>query len=238
MMHQSSGGSHPMKSVCFTFRSSLTAAAAVLLLSAAVFSQSVDVKAVARGVDEHYNNLKSFKADFTEIYQGPGTSRTESGVVWLKKPGRMRWEYHQPHEKLFLTDSHTAYFYVTGERMARKTSVKTLDDIRSPLRYLLGKTQLAKELEALSLAPDVAPLQSGNVVLRGIPKGMKDRVSEVLLEITPGRQISRIVIQEVDSTSTDFRFSQIQENVPVADSLFRFSPPPGVETIQDNQVAQ
>lgn len=193
---------------------------------------------VARGTDEHYDHLKTLKADFTEIYQGPGISRTESGTLWLKRPERMRWEYRVPREKLFLTDSHAAFFYVPGERQARKTPLKNLDDIRSPLRYLLGKTKLEKELEGLSLATDQSPIQAGDTVLRGIPKGMKDRVSGVLLEISPRFRIDRIVIREIDGAVTDFRFSNTQENVAVADSLFRFTPPAGVEVIEDNQIAQ
>ena len=201
-------------------------------------SQQRSVEQVARAVDEHYNHLKTFKAEFIEIYQGDGISRTESGTLWLKKPARMRWEYRVPREKLFLIDSQNAYFYVTGDRQARKIPVKKLDDIRSPLRYLLGKTKLEKELEGLSLAPDLTPMQQGDVVLRGIPKTMKDRVSEVVLEVSATHQIRRIVIHGLDSTITDFRFSQIEENVPVQDSLFRFTPPPGVETFEDSQVAQ
>lgn len=202
------------------------------------FGQPPDVRSTAHAVDEHYNHLKTFRAAFTEIYQGDGISRTESGTLWLKKPSRMRWEYHVPREKIFLIDSQTAYFYVTGDRQAKKTPAKNLDDLRSPLRYLLGKTKLEKELEGLSLAPDLTPLQPGDTVMRGVPKIMKDRVSEVVLEISPAHQIRRIVIHGVDSTITDFRFSQIEENVPVQDSLFRFTPPPGVDTIEDSQVTQ
>jgi outer membrane lipoprotein carrier protein len=198
----------------------------------------MDINATAQAIDDHYNRLKSFTALFAEIYQGGSISRNESGVLWLKKPGRMRWEYRQPREKLFITDSQTAYFYVPGDHQARKTAIKRLDDIRSPLRYLLGKTKLQKELDGLSFAPDVQPLNDGNIVLRGIPKTMRDRVAELLLEVTPHHQIVRIVIREVDGTSTDFRFSQIEENVPVQDGLFRFTPPPGVEVLQDDKVAQ
>lgn len=212
--------------------------AVVLFSGLSSFGQADSVSKLAHAVDEHYNSLKSFKAAFTEIYQAPGISRTESGTLWLKKPGKMRWEYHEPQEKLFVSNSQTAYFYVPGERQARKTSVKKLDDLRSPLRYLLGKTKLQKELDGLSFAPDVTPLQAGDTVLRGIPKALRDRVSEVLLEVNPKDQIVRILIRELDNSTTDFHFSQIEENVPVQDSLFRFTPPPGVETIQDEPVAQ
>jgi outer membrane lipoprotein carrier protein len=210
----------------------------LLLCGLHLQSQAPDVRTMAHAVDEHYNHLKTFKAAFTEIYQGDGISRTESGTLWLKKPSRMRWEYHVPREKLFLIDSQTAYFYITGDRQAKKTPAKNLDDLRSPLRYLLGKTKLEKELDGLSLAPDLSPLQAGDVVMRGVPKIMKDRISEVVLEVSPSHQIHRIVIHGVDSTITDFRFSQIEENVPVQDSLFRFTPPPGVDTIEDSTVTQ
>lgn len=214
----------------------------VMLLSLAGLrspGQAGDITTLTHAVDQHYNHLKSLKAAFTEAYQSPaGVSRSESGILWLKKPGKMRWEYREPTEKLFVSDSQTAYFYVPGERQARKSSVKSLDDLRSPLRFLLGKTRLQKEMEDLSFAPDVKPAQPGDSVLRGIPKNMKDRVSEVLLEINPARQIVRIFIQEIDGTTTDFHFSQIEENVPVQNALFHFSPPPGVETITDDHVAQ
>jgi len=210
----------------------------LLLTIVSLGAQSPSVGGTARAVDNYYNHLKSLKAEFTEVYQGQGMSRTESGTLWLKKPGRMRWDYHVPREKLFLIDSDHAYFYVTGEQQARKTPLKNLDDIRSPLRYLLGKTKLEKELEALSFAPDLTPLEPGNVVLRGVPKGMKEQISSVVLEISPAHEIRRIVIHGVDDTVTDFRFSQLEANVPVEDSLFRFTPPPGVTMVEDSQVAQ
>jgi outer membrane lipoprotein carrier protein len=112
--------------------------------------------------------------------------------------------------------------------------VSKLDDLRSPLRLLLGKTRLEKELQGLSLASDVTPLNSGNLMLRGIPKGMADRASQVLLEITPESQIARILIEEVDGSVTEYRFDQQRENVEASDQQFRFQPPPGVEMIEDD----
>jgi outer membrane lipoprotein carrier protein len=101
----------------------------------------------------------------------------------------------------------------------------------------LGKTKLEKELIGLALATDVPAVNSGGVVLRGVPKGMQDRISSVLLEISPAYQITRILIQEVDGASTDFRFTNIEENASVQENLFHFSPPPGVEVIEDSQMA-
>jgi len=78
-------------------------------------------QAIARETDEHYNHLKTMKAEFTQLYEGGGPSPARKAAsLWLKKPGRMRWEYNQPRKKLFLTDSQSAVFYVPGERQARR----------------------------------------------------------------------------------------------------------------------
>ena len=171
------------------------------------------------------------EAQFNETYKGAGLTRTESGTLLLKKPGRMRWDYDQPRPKLFVTDGGNAWFYVPGEQQARRTPVKQLEDYRSPLRYLLGKTKLEKELEGLSLASDVQPLNAGDVVLRGVPKGMQERVSQTLLEVTPEGLITRIVVEELDGSVTEFRFLQQKENVEIPDQKFHFVPPAGVEVV-------
>ncbi len=191
-----------------------------------------NVKTEAAAVDAHYNHLRSLQAEFTEVYRGSGMSRTETGTLWLKKPGKMRWEYRSPREKLFVSDGKDAWFYVPADRQARKTAAKKLEDVRSPLAFLLGKTKLAKELQGLSLAPDVESLATGNVVLRGVPQALADRVSEILLEVTPDHQIARIVIQDVDGAATEYRFGEMKEDVAIGDGRFQFKPPAGTETVE------
>ncbi len=166
------------------------------LLPAVAADPALDVHAMAQAVDNRYNHMRTLQAEFTETYRGAGTERTESGSLWLKKPGKMRWEYRSPKEKLFLSDGKDAWFYLPGDRQVRRTSVRKLDDLRSPLGFLLGKTRLEKELDGLSAAPDVAPMTPGNTVLRGVPKGMADRINQVVLEITPDYRIARIQFEE------------------------------------------
>jgi outer membrane lipoprotein-sorting protein len=107
-----------------------------------------------------------------------------------------------------------------------------LEDIRSPLAFLLGKSKLEKELRGLSLAPDVAPLGAGDVVLRGVPQALADRVSEILLEVTPRFEIARIVINEVDGSGTEYRFSGQKEDVEIPAGQFEFRIPAGVEVVE------
>jgi len=191
------------------------------------------VTSVARQVDQRYNHLQTLTADFTEIYQGAGMERTESGMLWLKKPGKMRWEYRSPEEKLFVDDGHNGWLYLPAEKQVRKSSMKKLDDVRSPLAFLLGKTKLEKELAGLSFAPDIQTWRQGDVILRGVPRGMEDTLRQVLLEITPEHAIARILLYGTDGSITEYRFSNQKENVALPDAKFRFSFPAETEVIMD-----
>ena len=205
----------------------------LLCLSSAALARAqqsdISVDRVADQVDRHYNNLRSLQAAFNETYRGAGITRTESGTLWLSRPGKMRWEYVEPREKLFVSDGKTAYFYVPGEKQARKAPLDKLDDLRSPLRYLLGKTKLKKEFDQLTARAADRP---GIIQIRGVPKNMSDRVAQVTMDVSPAGEIQRIQIEELDGSQTEFVFSGMQENVTVQETRFHFQPPPGVELIE------
>jgi len=209
-----------------------------LLITCTPLPGQVDVHSIADKVDQHYNQMRTMVAEFTESYSGAGINRHESGTLELKKPGRMRWDYTEPRPKMFLTDGKTAWFYVPGERQARRAAVKEISDLRSPLRYLLGKTKLQKEFEGLAINANAKPVNPDSIVLKGVPKSMQDRVSEVTLEVSPQGLINRIVVEEMDGSVTEFRFLQQKENVQISDVRFRFVPPPGVEVVQGTELVQ
>lgn len=213
----------------------------VLLLGmcgAALWAQmhGPSAREVAARIDARYNGMKSLRADFTENYSSGGLRRSESGTLLIKKPGEMRWDYASPRKKIFVTDGSTAWFYVPGEHQARRTTLKKLDDLRSPLRYLLGHTKLEKELRGLSLAPDVRPEVEGDVMLRGVPVGLENRISQVLLESDAQGYLRRIVMDELDGSRTEFRLEHQHENIAINNAEFRFQPPPGVEVLQSDQL--
>jgi len=201
------------------------------LASAAAARPAANVEAIAQAVDNHYNRLQTLQAEFSETYRGAGAERTESGTLWLKKPGKMRWEYRSPQQKLFLSDGQNAWLYLPDDRQVRKTPARKLDDLRSPLAFLLGKAHLEKELQGLTLAPDLSPLIPGDVVLRGVPKGLASSVNQVMLEVTADDRITRIIVEAGDGTVTEYRFSEQKENIAISGDNFRFVPPPGVEVI-------
>jgi outer membrane lipoprotein carrier protein len=199
--------------------------------STALWAQSAtpsDVHAVAQLVDSHYNKLHSLRANFTESYNGLGMTRSESGMLLLLKPGRMRWDYTSPAGKLFLIDGKFAWFYTKGSPQVQRISAKQLDDLRSPIRFLLGHTQVEKELSNLHLAGS----SQGALMLVGQAKGQENRIKQVTLAVTPGTgAIQSIQIEEIDGAVTRFTFANEQTNVSIPESTFRFEPPPGVPVV-------
>jgi outer membrane lipoprotein carrier protein len=179
---------------------------------------------MAQRVDRHYNQLHSLKAGFTESYEGLGMRRTESGTLLLLKPGRMRWDYRSPAGKLFLLDGKYAWFYSPGDPQVQRIAAKDLDDLRSPLRFLLGHTELEKEMNTLTLAPAA----DGTFTLAGLPKGQEKRVNRFTLTVTAAGAIVGIEVEESDGALTRFTFTGEFPNAPIPAEEFRFVPPPGV----------
>ncbi len=177
-------------------------------------------------VDDHYNHLGSLRARYVERYAGMGLTRTEAGTLLLKKPGKMRWAYDTPAGKVFVLDSKFAWFYTPGDPQAQRIPAKQIDDLRTPLRFLLGHTQLAKELDNIHVVPNAA----GDLI-SGIPKGMQTRVKQLSLQVTSAGAITAMKLEEIDGATTEFTFTDMQENVQTRDTDFIFTPPAGVTVI-------
>lgn len=202
-----------------------------LAQSQAQTSQPITATVLADRIDHHYNSLRSLEVHFVQTYAGMGMNRHESGVLLLKKPGRMRWTYTQPDGKLFILDGHNGYFYSPGDTEVQRVPVKQLDDMRSPLALLLGHTQLAKELTGIAMKPE----GDGSYTLTGIPRGLEKRVSAFSVTATPDGTIRALRVEETDGITNSFAFSGESANVPAPDASFVFTPPPGVHVVNGMQ---
>jgi outer membrane lipoprotein carrier protein len=182
---------------------------------------------LAARVDRHYDQLHSLKAGFREDYAGMGTTRTESGTLFLRKPGRMLWQYSTPAGKIFLLDGKFAWLYTKGDAQIQRLPAKELDDLRSPLRFLLGHTQLEKELTGLKLEGAA----NGLFRLSGMPKGQENRVTRLEMTVTAAGAISTLEIQEGDGAITRFTFTGEQPDAIIPAETFHFTPPAGVPVV-------
>lgn len=182
---------------------------------------------LAGRIDRHYNALHSLEVHFVQHYDGMGMHRKEAGVLLLRKPGKMRWTYTDPDGKLFILDGHDGYFYSPGTSEAQKVDEKKLDDLRSPLRFLLGHTQLEKELTGIRMTAQ----GNGAYVLSGVPKGLEQRVSALRITADADGIIQAMSIEGTDGVTNSFDFSGEAPNAPAPASAFVFTPPPGVHVV-------
>lgn len=200
-----------------------------LLSAAALPAQTAPTaSSLAERIDRHYNSLHSLSVHFVQQYSGMGMHRENAGVLLLKKPGRMRWTYTNPDGKLFILDGHNAYFYAPGATEAQKVDQKKLNDVQSPLRFLLGHTELQKQLTHLQMTPEA----NGLYTLSGVPKGLEKRVASVKIIATADGTIRSMSIEETDGVTNTFNFSGELANAPAPNTAFVFTPPPGVHVVE------
>lgn len=205
--------------------------AAICLAAAcgmAAAQSTSSVREIVSRVDRHYDSLHSLRVEFVQHYNGAGIHRTEAGTLLLRKPGRMRWTYTEPAGQLLVLDGRDAYFYTPGQTEAQRVPEKKLNDLRSPLRFLLGHTELAKEMEDLRMTPE----PDGEYELTGVPRGMEQRVSNLKLTVTADGTIRQMSIVETDGVTNTFDFSGEQDNAPAPAADFVFTPPPGVHVVE------
>ena len=184
-------------------------------------------RALLKRVDEHYNHLHTLRTEFTETYDGLGLHRTESGTMLLSKPGRMRWSYTEPKGKLFVLDAHYAYSYSPGDAQAQRLPAKQLDDLRSPLRFLLGHTELRRELVDVTVKSE----SGGRCLITGTPAGTATQLRSLELWVNSEGRIQELGLIEQDGSQTRFTFRNTVENVPTAGEEFVFTPPIGIPIV-------
>jgi len=196
--------------------------------------QGGDLAEVLRGMENRYNRLKTIHLRFEQVYrQGRQVIRRESGTLYLLKPGKMRWQYEQPEPKLFLADGRNLTLYVPSENRATQMSMKEADDLRTPFAFLLGRLRFDEEFERLERSSEFQPLESGNLVIRAVPKRLPERVLWIVFEVTPALEIRRLIFEEPGGIQTEFRFSGEQANPVLAQQLFYFQAPPGTELVRE-----
>jgi outer membrane lipoprotein carrier protein len=189
----------------------------------------IDVSRTLKGVEDRYNRNQSLQLAFTESYQQQGRARVEKGDLFLRKPGRMRWQYTAPAGKLFVSDGKFIYSYTPQDNRAEKMKLKETEDMRAPLAFLLGRLDFKKDFrEFRSHAED------GGVFITAIPKSDKLPYTEVSFLTAPDFSIRRLEVKGQDNSILRFTFENEVKDPAIQDTLFRFTPPPGAEYVDSS----
>jgi outer membrane lipoprotein carrier protein len=202
---------------------------AIVMMLSQASAPSLD--ALVRGVERSFATMKDFSADFVQIFQDPlNQKQQESGHLYLMRPRMMRWEYKNPEEKLFVSDSKNVYLYVPADRQVSKEAVRDTFDDRMPLMFLLGRSDLRNEFTRFELL-NTRPFLEGTKVLRMYPRRKTD-LSEVIMEVDPANfQVRRLLLAHMDGSKSEFIFSNIRINTGLKAPIFQFKVPTGVEIV-------
>src|SRR5579872_514157 len=201
------------------------------LLAVSAFAADAQLESLLKNVENRYNKAKTLQVLFSEQYTPPRSpSRTETGLLMLRKPGRMRWDYSQPKGKLFVGDGKFLWLYTPADNRVEKMKVQESDDMRAPLAFLLGKLHFDKEFSNLQAKPEGADTR-----ITASPKTDTLPYSAVEFVVTPDYRIRQVKVTGFDKSTLDFSFDQEKVDPALDSKLFQFQMPPGAHLEESGQ---
>jgi outer membrane lipoprotein carrier protein len=186
-----------------------------------------------RGVEGAYGRMTDLKADFTQTAFNKSLNQTipASGTVYLKKGGKLRWEYAEPTPQQIVSDGKTIWIYTPT--LNQVNTGKAPDALSGPAgSFLSGLGKLREHFEVRLLNPAQPKDSEGNVQLDLTPKQPLPTLQRLILAFDPnGWQLRRAVVYDQFENTVTMKFTKLVINSGLEDKLFAFVPPKGVATV-------
>src|SRR5713101_5172368 len=220
-----------------------------LFLLLLLVTTATDVKNIVHRLETRYHSARTLQATFLERYVENGrVVRTEAGIAYFRRPGKMRWEYQSPEKNLFLVDGKSAWFYVPADHTVTRVPARQSTDWRTPLALLAGEMKVSRVCARIEPAIDEKPESPDHVVLfckvRGAGSDARKQGSQdlsaqsgntseaVFFEIVEDSgELVRVLVREAGGAAVEFHFTNWQLDPPVDDALFHFRAPSGVAIV-------
>jgi outer membrane lipoprotein carrier protein len=196
------------------------------LIAVIAFAQGADLTQVLKSIEARYNSIKTLQSNFEQSVTMQGKSSAERGVLYLRKPGQMRWEYAQPPGKLFLSDAKKIYYVSPASRRVEVSAVKETEDLRAPLAFLLGRLDFSRDFGRYESSQ-----REGTLLVRAFPKNAKSVFEYVEFWPAADGTLRTVTVQGRDGSRMEYRFSNETKNPALSEKLFRFEAPPGFEIV-------
>lgn len=196
-------------------------------VSAAAAPATTPAEALARRVEARHRKVRDLTARFVQTYRSGAIGRelVERGVLSLKPPNRMRWDYRAPERKTFVSDGRTSYFYVPADRQVIRREQRDARDL--PSQLLSGQADILATFEVV-LEPSPG---EGLQRLRLTPRTPEPEIEQLYVDVDGSDRIRGLLVVDAQGNRSRFVFDSIKENVGLEDRLFRFEVPKGVEVI-------
>jgi len=201
------------------------------LLAVSAYGADANLATLLKGVESRYNPTKTLQVLFQEDYTPPGKMRrTDRGLLLLRKPGKMRWDYSQPAGKVIISDNKFLWIYTPEDNKVQQVKLQETDDMRAPLAFLLGKLDFDKEFKNIQAKPEGADMR-----IVAAPKTENLPYSEVQFLVTHDYRIREVKGTLFDGGVLVFTFDQERMNPVLDPKLFVFVPPKGSQMVEAGQ---
>jgi len=196
-----------------------------------------------RQLEITYKNARTLQANFLQVYsEGGRVTRTESGVAYFRRPGKMRWEYASPEKNLFVVDGKFAWFFVPADHTVSRVAARDSADWRTPLALLAGEMKVSRVCSKVELAP-AQPENSSTVRLNCVIRGTEREAKAGSPRDTAYFDVSKstgelasVVVLGSGGVRMEMKFSNWKFDPPAPEALFHFQPDRGVAIVDGDQL--
>jgi outer membrane lipoprotein carrier protein len=207
----------------------------LLSLPACVFSDELPaVGDIAQKLQSSYEKTKDLKADFVQEAMIKSIKKTqrEEGKVFFKNPKNMLWEYTKPQGKKLIINSQKAWLYLSQEKVVYTQKSESIFQSKFLINFFSGSGKLKNDF-VIKYAEPKAYDKNGNYLLVLIPREKTAACNSIKLTIDKNNfYILQISFDDVMGNSTTLKFSNISINTGLAQKMFQFKPPAGVQIFE------
>ncbi|MGE3153244.1 MAG: outer membrane lipoprotein carrier protein LolA [Nitrospiraceae bacterium] len=197
-----------------------------------------EIKGVVKKIQARYEQTKDLQADFTQKtkVEGFATPITSSGRVFLKRPGRLRWDYVEPSREEIYVNQDDVKMYVPEHSQVLIGKLTQMAASQAPLQLLQGIGKIEEEFD-LAPAPDQARGAGGLPLVVLTPKTKNQETArpfqQIVLEADPKTHyIKSLTLHELSGNVATFEFSSVKPNAGLQDGLFEFTAPADTEVVR------
>lgn len=198
----------------------------------------LEVQDIVKQLQARYEKTKDLQADFTQQTRIEGFERpvTSSGRVYIKKPGRLRWDYLEPATEQIYVNQDDVKVYVPEHKQVLVGKLTRMAASQAPLELLQGAAKLEESFEvspATGKERGVGGLRLLSLAPKGHDADPARPVQRIVVEVFPKTYFIRTVwLHEANGNVAMFEFSSLKPNLGLGNEIFDFKAPADVEVVR------
>lgn len=198
------------------------------LLIAVTWAQA---QSITERIQKQYESLSSFQTDFVQTLTNASTKQEDvrTGTIAFKQPRLIRWETVEPEVELLIVGPDKVWDYFPGEEAVYTYPVEEILSSKTMLRFISGEADLQEDFHVEEEGKEDKGLK-----LKLVPKNPEPALVLAYLWIDPETaMLQQILLVDFFGNGNQLTFADTEINVDLSDDLFTFSPPAGVEILEN-----